>query len=166
MAEAGGGRLHDAEVPREIGEVVLGELLEGRAALLERTTLRIAVPANLRAEVVGAWSHTILHGAIEVLVGSLLPDTPKRVVVRLHCPAGAPGTVVRLGASAAGALPDGSAFAYKVDDGHGRARMPLTLAVLQRMGVEWSSEHAALAAPAVLGGGARVGIVRAIPGVL
>lgn len=109
MAEAGGGRLHDAEVPREIGEVVLGELLEGRAALLERTTLRIAVPANLRAEVVGAWSHTILHGAIEVLVGSLLPDSPKRVVVRLHCPAGAPGTVVRLGASAAGALPDGSA---------------------------------------------------------
>lgn len=108
IAEAGGGRLHDAEVPREIGEVVLGELLEGRAALLERATLRIAVPANLRAEVVGAWSHRILHGAIEVLVGSLLPDSPKRVVVRLHCPAGAPGTVVRLGASAGGALPDGS----------------------------------------------------------
>jgi Ca-activated chloride channel family protein len=108
MAEAGGGRLHDAEIPREIGEVVLGELLEGRAALLERTTLRIAVPANLRAEVVGAWSHTVLTGAIEVLVGALLPDSPRRVVVRLLCPAGAPGTTVLLGASAGGALPDGS----------------------------------------------------------
>ncbi|WP_198370412.1 vWA domain-containing protein [Roseomonas rosulenta] len=108
MAEAGGGRLHDAEIPREIGEVVLGELLEGRAALLERTTLRIAVPANLRAEVVGAWSHTVLPGAIDVLVGALLPDSPRRVVIRLHCPAGAPGTTVLLGASAGGALPDGS----------------------------------------------------------
>jgi len=108
MAEAGGGRLHDAEVPHEVGEVVLGDLLEGRTALLERTTLRLAVPANLRAEVVGAWSHTILPGAIEVMVGTLLPDGPKRVVFRLHCPAGVPGTAVLLGASAGGALPDGS----------------------------------------------------------
>lgn len=108
MVEAGGGRLHDAELPREVGEVVLGVLLEGRAALLERTTLRLAVPANLRAEVVGAWSHTVLPGAIEVLVGTLLPDSPKRVVFRLHCPAGAPGTAILLGASAGGALPDGS----------------------------------------------------------
>lgn len=108
MAEAGGGRLHDAETTGEISEVVLGELLEGRAALLERTTLRIAVPANVRAEVVGAWAHTVLPGAIEVLVGTLLPDTPKTVVFRLHCPGGAEGAAILLGASANGALPDGS----------------------------------------------------------
>jgi Ca-activated chloride channel family protein len=108
MAEAGGGRLHDAERPREIGEVVLGELLEGRAALVERATLRFAVPANVRAEIVGAWAHTVLPGSVEVLVGSLLPDVPRRVVLRLFCPSGRPGTTVLLGAAAGGALPDGS----------------------------------------------------------
>jgi L-asparaginase II len=79
-----------------------------------------------------------------------------------------PGLVCKIGADGvhAGALPDGRAFAYKIDDGHDRARMPLTQAILQRMGVDWTDAHAELAAPAVFGGGARVGIVRAIPGVL
>nr|WP_246461285.1 asparaginase [Nocardia transvalensis] len=79
-----------------------------------------------------------------------------------------PGLVCKIGADGvhAGALPDGRAFAYKIDDGHDRARMPLTQAVLQRMGITWTDDHAALGAPAVLGGGTRVGIIRAIPGVL
>ncbi|WP_280234793.1 asparaginase [Nocardia cyriacigeorgica] len=79
-----------------------------------------------------------------------------------------PGLVCKIGADGvhAGALPDGTAFAYKIDDGADRARMPLTLAILQRMGIQWSDALAELAAPAVLGGGARVGVVRAIPGVL
>ncbi|WP_067720989.1 asparaginase [Nocardia yamanashiensis] len=79
-----------------------------------------------------------------------------------------PGLVCKIGADGvhAGALPDGSAFAYKIDDGADRARLPLTSAILQRMGIEWTDEHAELAAPAVLGGDARVGIIRAIPGVL
>jgi Ca-activated chloride channel homolog len=109
IAEAGGGNLHDAAQTPEIGEVVLGELQSGRAALLERITLRVTVPANLRGEVVGAWAHAALPGVIEVLVGSLLPEQTKRVVFRLHCPAGAPGSAILLGVSAGGALPDGGA---------------------------------------------------------
>ena len=108
MAEAGGGRLHDAEHAREISEVVLGELLEGRGALLERVRLCISVPATMRAEVVGPWAHSVLGGTIEVLVGTLLPDRLRRVVLRLHCPAGAPGEVLLLGAAAEGMLPDGT----------------------------------------------------------
>jgi L-asparaginase II len=82
--------------------------------------------------------------------------------------AATPGLVCKIGADGvhAGALPDGTAFAYKIADGHDRARIPLTLAILHRMGVDWSDAHAELAAPAVLGGGARVGVIRAIPGVL
>ncbi|MRH92495.1 asparaginase [Nocardia sp. SYP-A9097] len=78
-----------------------------------------------------------------------------------------PGLVCKIGADGvhAGALPDGSAFAYKIDDGSDRARLPLTLALLQRMGIEWTDEHSELAAPAVLGGAARVGVIRAVPGV-
>lgn len=79
-----------------------------------------------------------------------------------------PGLVCKIGADGvhAGALPDGSAFAYKIDDGGDRARMPLTLAILQRMGTDWTAVHEDLAAQPVLGGGARVGVVRAIPGIL
>ena len=79
-----------------------------------------------------------------------------------------PGLVCKIGADGvhAGALPDGRAFAYKIDDGHDRARMPLTQAILRRMGVEWTDAHADLGTPAVLGGGARVGIIRAITGLL
>lgn len=109
MAETGGGRLHDAERTAEIAEVVLGELLEGRTALVERTTLRFSVPANVRAEVVGGWSHTVLPGAIEVMVGMLLPDVAKRIVFRLHCPQGEAGTSMLLAASARGWTPDGDA---------------------------------------------------------
>ncbi|MFQ6397766.1 asparaginase [Nocardia sp. KC 131] len=79
-----------------------------------------------------------------------------------------PGLVCKIGADGvhAGALPDGTAFAYKIDDGHDRARIPLTLAILHRMGIDWTDAHTELAAPAVLGGSARVGVIRTIPGVL
>ncbi|MCP2291846.1 asparaginase [Nocardia amikacinitolerans] len=82
--------------------------------------------------------------------------------------AATPGLVCKIGADGvhAGALPDGRAFAYKIDDGHDRARMPLTLAILQRMGIDWTEAHTELAAQPVLGGGARVGVIRTIPGVL
>jgi len=109
IAEAGGGNLHDAEHAAEIGEVVLGELQAGRAALVERVTLRLTVPATLRAEVVGAWAHAALPGVLEVMAGSLLPGQTKRVVFRLFCPAGAPGTALLLGVSAGGVAPDGGA---------------------------------------------------------
>jgi hypothetical protein len=107
MAEAGGGSLHDAAGGGEIAEVIMGELHEGRSALVERATLRIALPPQLRAEVVGAFAHRMLPGAVEVTVGSLLPGQAKRVVLRLFCPAGAPGSALPIGLSADAALPAG-----------------------------------------------------------
>lgn len=108
MAEAGGGNLHDAGQASEVGEIVLGELQEGRSALVERVTLRVSVPANLRAEVVGAWAHAALPGVVEVMVGRLLPGQTKRVVFRLHCPSGTQGAAILLGVWGSGATPDGS----------------------------------------------------------
>lgn len=107
MAEAGGGSLHDAAGGGEIAEVIMGELHEGRSALVERATLRIALPPQLRAEVVGAFAHRELPGALEVTVGGLLPGQAKRVVLRLFCPAGAPGSELAIGLSADAILPAG-----------------------------------------------------------
>ncbi|MFE3291712.1 asparaginase [Rhodococcus sp. NPDC059234] len=79
-----------------------------------------------------------------------------------------PGLVCKTGADGvhAGALPDGTAFALKIDDGAERARLPLTVALLHRIGVEWTEDLAELASPAVLGGDVRVGTIRAIPDAL
>lgn len=101
---------------------------------------------------------TALRTHPQVISGTNGPDLlTMNAVPELICKIGADGVH-------AGALPDGSAFAYKIDDGADRARIPLTMAVLQRMGVGWSDELAALAAPPVLGGGTRVGVIRVIPG--
>jgi Ca-activated chloride channel family protein len=118
IAEAGGGTLHDAASTPEIAEVVLSELQEGRTALLERVMLRIAVPATLRAELVGTVGQVGQPGVLEVMVGRLLPGQTKRVVVRLHCPSGQPGSVLAVGVSAAGSPPD---------SGHAMTAGPVTV---------------------------------------
>lgn len=105
IADAGGGSLHDAAGGGEVAEVVLGELHEGRTALLERVNLQVTVPSSVRAELVGAWAHAAHPGRLEVVIGKLLPGQTKRVVVRLHCPPGAPGHVLPVSISAFGALP-------------------------------------------------------------
>ncbi|MBH0780607.1 asparaginase [Nocardia bovistercoris] len=95
-----------------------------------------------------------------VISGTNGPDLlTMRATPDLFCKIGADGVH-------AGALPDGRAFAYKIDDGHDRARIPLTLAILHRMGIDWTDTHAELAAMPVLGGDARVGVIRAVPGIL
>jgi L-asparaginase II len=58
------------------------------------------------------------------------------------------------------ALPGVGAVALKVDDGAGRARLPLAVAALSRLGVK-SDALEQLAEGVVLGGGRPVGVVRA-----
>lgn len=75
-----------------------------------------------------------------------------------------PGLLCKSGADGvfAAALPDGTAFAFKIDDGHDRARLPLAAAALRRCGVPWTDALEAMAEMPVMGGAARVGLVRAV----
>jgi L-asparaginase II len=84
-----------------------------------------------------------------------------------------PGLIAKDGAEAvyAAALPDGRAAAVKVADGGDRARLPVLIALLRRLGVdgyECDGRTAdpvaldALADAAVLGGGERVGAVEVV----
>lgn len=110
MVEAGGGRLHDATDAQEVHEVVIGELLEGRSSLVERTTLRVTLPAQAtRAEVVGHWSSRLDFRTFEVMVGSLRPDQVKRVVIRVFCDSGMRGLSLWFSSAVRAQLPDGSA---------------------------------------------------------
>ena len=73
-----------------------------------------------------------------------------------------PGAVAKGGAEAcyAVAMPDGSAVALKIGDGGGRARAVVMAAALQRLGFDGPVLEE-LAHPAVLGGGERIGEIRA-----
>ncbi|MEO6156280.1 MAG: asparaginase [Ilumatobacteraceae bacterium] len=74
-----------------------------------------------------------------------------------------PGLLAKDGAEGvfAAALPDGRAVAVKIADGAGRARIPVMLAALSRIGINVDELRALLAAP-VLGHGQPVGEVRAL----
>ncbi len=73
-----------------------------------------------------------------------------------------PGTLSKMGAEAvqALALPDGRALAFKIDDGANRTLGPILARVLRRMGVEDPVLERIEDVP-LLGGGARVGEIRA-----
>ncbi|GAA2427971.1 asparaginase [Streptomyces macrosporus] len=73
-----------------------------------------------------------------------------------------PGTLAKVGAEAvqAVALPDGRALAFKIEDGGQRALGPILARVLERMGVD-SPVLARIADAPLLGGGERVGEIRA-----
>jgi L-asparaginase II len=70
-----------------------------------------------------------------------------------------PGLLLKGGAEGvdAFALPDGAAAALKIEDGNARARTPVTVAILARLGAQPPAE---LATTAVRGGGAPVGEIR------
>lgn len=72
---------------------------------------------------------------------------------------GVPGFICKSGADGvfAGALADGTAFAFKFADGHERPRQPLATAVLHALGAPGADK---LPATPVMGGGQPVGEVR------
>lgn len=80
---------------------------------------------------------------------------------------GVPGLLVKGGAEGVhvAVLPSGAAVAVKIDDGAARARMPVLVAALHRLGVRASVLDALAEAP-VLGGGHPVGTTRLLPGAL
>lgn len=72
-----------------------------------------------------------------------------------------PGLLLKGGAEGvdAFALPDGSAGALKIEDGAARARTPITVAILARLGAQPPVE---LATAVVTGGGTQVGVLRPV----
>ena len=74
-----------------------------------------------------------------------------------------PGLIAKDGADGvfAAALPDGRAVALKIADGSNRARPPLMVAALARLGID-TSQLAPLVEEHLYGGGRVVGIVRAV----
>lgn len=100
ISEAGGGRMHDAERPEEIAEVLLAELADTLATTVEQLQLALRLPPLVRAEVYGTAPVSHVAGEYRILLGAVLSAATRQVVVKLTFPAGVEGTALELGATA------------------------------------------------------------------
>ena len=95
IAESGGGMLHHAQYPAEIVEVVLAELRDMRATVIDDLEIGVDAPTGhgggtdggVAIEVVGLADHPHAAGACAVL-GSLVGSATRRAVFRVFVPPG------------------------------------------------------------------------------
>jgi Ca-activated chloride channel family protein len=94
MAEHGGGMLHHTERPSDIIEVVLAELKDMRATVIDDLEINVDTtgddgPAGggIGIEVIGLVERTSPRGTSAVL-GSLVNNTTRRAIFRVQVPAG------------------------------------------------------------------------------
>ena len=96
MAEAGGGRLHDAEHPQEIAEVLMGELGEVRQTVLEDVRVSLSGPEGVRVELLGRYGTMPKSTGLEVVLGSLISQAKRSLVFVVTLPEGEVGSTIPL----------------------------------------------------------------------
>jgi len=88
IAEAGGGRMHDAETPAEILEIIAAELDEAITTAAENMALRLRLPSGVEAEVFGTAPATRQGDDFVIVLGSMRSGASRDIVVKLTWPAG------------------------------------------------------------------------------
>lgn len=98
IAEAGGGRMHDAERPDEIASIVMAELTDTLATTVENLEISLGLPAGTKPQLYGTAPSTPTPVGCDLLVGSMIDSATRRLVIRLTLPAGQAGSelVVRV----------------------------------------------------------------------
>lgn len=107
LSEAGGGRMHDAERPDEIAEIMFAELEDSLATTVENLEFRLQLPPGVKAEVYGTAPLDRDAEGCEILAGSLVAEGSRRVVVKLMFPAGAQDDTLSIDVSARWTTPGG-----------------------------------------------------------
>lgn len=87
LAEAGGGRMHDAERPDELAAVILGELGAARATTVDNLEAWLELPPGVQARVYGTAPHGMAEGRFRVVLGAMQGGAERAVVVMLQFPA-------------------------------------------------------------------------------
>ena len=91
IADHGGGRLHDADRPEEIVEVLLGELGELQTTVAEQVALAVVAPAGVQVEVLGPYPTTADGIRTVCNLGSLPAGSTRSVLCKLQTPPGTAG---------------------------------------------------------------------------
>jgi Ca-activated chloride channel family protein len=105
IAESGGGRMHDAEEPAEIAEIMFAELTDALATTMENLELALRLPAGVQAELYGTAPLNPDAEGCEILAGSLVAGSVRRLVVKLTFPAGRAGDTFPIAVAARWTVP-------------------------------------------------------------
>ncbi len=100
LARHGGGRLHDAELPAEILEVLLGDLGEAQATVLENVVLSLDLPAGVTVQCLSDFPKQEQKFSL----GSFAGEAKRQAIFRVRFPAGGPGHELPIGAWISGTL--------------------------------------------------------------
>ena len=100
IAEAGGGRMHDAEEPHEIAEIMLAELNDTLATTVESLEFTLRLPRGVESEIYGTTPLTRDAEGCDILAGSVLGNATRRIVVKLTFPGGQMGETLPIGVTA------------------------------------------------------------------
>lgn len=96
IAEHGGGRMHDAETPEEIIEIVKAELNDLCMTVIENAEIELDLPVGATAEPVGDLPFTIEGTGIRALCGSVLSGATRRVVFKITLAPGQDATTAHV----------------------------------------------------------------------
>lgn len=94
ISEHGGGRMHDAERPEEIIEVVLGELGEAVATVADDIQLELTYPSDVQCECMGSWPVSQGKNCQTVSAGALIGGASRRLIFKITAPSGQEGEVL------------------------------------------------------------------------
>lgn len=88
LAVHGGGRLHDAERPEEIIEVVLAELYDVEGTVIENVCFQVGLPKGASAECISGFPSIVDGPLLASAIGSLVGNAFRDAVYAVTLPAG------------------------------------------------------------------------------
>lgn len=154
IAVNGGGRLHDAELTTEISSVLLGELDDIFATLVEDAQITVTVPDGVRVEALGRGRVEVHDGCFAVSIGPVRNDLERTAVLKVTCPSAPKGDELKFGVAASGrALDDwsvlearASSVRFTAAGGKENEAQLLDLGVAEIVAGTWSAHIVATAA--------------------
>jgi Ca-activated chloride channel family protein len=145
IAEAGGGRMHDAEEPSDIAQIVMAELNDTLSTVVDNLELSLTMPSGTQPEPYGTAPFTPAATGYDVLVGAMLGGATRRVVIKLKLPAGESGSTLAIGLSARWTVPgdnkrlacDVAVPALRFDSGNGCLAQPRDIDLAKKVVEQW-----------------------------
>lgn len=108
IAEYGGGRLHDAQLPHEIVEVVMAELRDVTATVAEDVVVGVRFAPGVRVESLTPFPAVSAAGEITVRVGAFIGRAKRTVIFRVTAPAGEIGSALGFSVGVSWQVPGGT----------------------------------------------------------
>lgn len=106
LAEYGGGRMHDAQHPPEIVEVIMGELTEILETFVQDISIELNFPVGVKVTNLCNFPDTIGSSSLIARIGSLPYKSSRRLVLRIEVPPKEKSSNLKFNCTVAGQNPE------------------------------------------------------------